>query len=62
MEHFADEQGSLIQVSENSDWDNIQRMFPFQAVGSGRVLRVQALPDANPLAELRLSKAAEEEK
>lgn len=62
MEDFADEQGFLIQVSENSDWDNIQRMFPFQAVGSGRVLRVQVTPDANPLVELRLSKAAEEEK
>ena len=62
MEDFADEQGALIQVSENSKWDTYQRMFPFQGVGTGRVLRVQAMPGANPLVELRLRQAAEEEK
>ena len=62
MEDFADEQGSLIQVSENSNWENFQRMFPFEAAGSGRVLRVQATPGANPVVELRLKNAAEQEK
>ena len=37
-------------------------MFPFQAVESGRVLRVQAMLGAFPPAELRLKRAAEEEK
>ena len=37
-------------------------MFPVQAAGSGRVLRVQAIPGSNPSAEWRLKKAAKEEK
>ena len=61
MEDFADEQGSLIQVSENYNWDNYQRMFPFQAAGSGRVPRVQAVPGSNPSAEVRIKSAAEGE-
>ena len=62
MEDFADEQGCLIQVSENSNWDNFQRMFPYEAAGSGRALRVQAVPGANPSAEVRLKNAADEGK
>jgi len=52
-------QGSLIHVSEHLPWDNFQRMFPFEAAGSGRVLRVQALTRANLQTELRLMGAAQ---
>ena len=60
MEDCADEQGSLIQVPENYNWEHFQRMFPFQAAGAGRVLRVQATAGSNPSVELRLAKVAEE--
>ncbi len=58
VEEFVDEQGSLIQVAENFNFDHYQRMFPFQASGSGRILRLQAAAGVNPPAEVRLMGAA----
>ncbi len=59
MDDHPDEQGSLIHVSENANWDNYQRMFPFQAAGPNRVLRVQATTEVNPQPEVLLKEAAE---
>lgn len=59
MDDLDDEQGSLIQVSENGNWDHYQRMFPFQSGRPGRILRVQASTELNPQSEVRLRGAAE---
>ena len=61
MDELVDEQGSLIQVSENGNWENFQRMFPFQAGRPGRILRVQASTGINPQPEVRLREAAEKQ-
>ena len=63
-EERADEQGSVIQVSENANCQHVQRMFPYQAGGSGlgRVLRFQASSDTNPSAEVRLKAVADEQR
>lgn len=60
----ADEQGSLIQVLENANWEHVRRMFPYQAGtgGLGRILRCQASSGANPSAEVRLKTVADEQR
>ena len=60
----ANEQGSVIQVSENANWDHVQRMFPYQAGtgGMGRILRFQASNGTNPSAEVRLKTVADEQR
>ena len=60
-EEGADEQGSVKQVSENANWEHVQRMFPYQAgtAGIGRILRFQASSGTNPTAELRLKTVAD---
>ena len=58
MDEFDDEQGSLIQVAENFNFAHFQRMVPFHASGSGRVLRLQAAAGVIPPAEVRLTEAA----
>ena len=61
-EERADEQGSVIQVLENANWEHVQRMFPYQAGtgGLGRILRIQASSGMNPSAEVRLKIVADE--
>ena len=63
-EERADEQGSVIQVSENANWKHVQRMFPYQAGtgGMGRILRFQASNGTNPSAEVRLKTVADEQR
>ena len=63
-EERADEQGSVIQVSENANWEHVQRMFPYQAGtgGTGRILRFQASSGTNPSAEVRLKTVADEQR
>ena len=63
-EERADEQGSVIQVSENANWKHVQRMFPYQAAtgGTGRILRFQATSGNNPSAEVRLKIVADEKR
>lgn len=63
-EERADEQGSVIQVLENADWEHVQRMFPYQAGtgGLGRILRFQASSGTNPSAEVRLKTVADEQR
>lgn len=63
-EERADEQGSVIQVSENANWEHVQRMFPYQAAtgGTGRILRFQATSGSNPSAEVQLKTVADEKR
>lgn len=63
-EERADEQGSVVQVSENANWDHVQRMFPYQAgsEGLGRVLRLQASSGTNPVAEVRLKSVTDKQR
>ena len=63
-EERADEQGSVIQVLENANWEHVQRMFPYQAGtgGLGRILRFQASSGTNPSAEVRLKTVADEQR
>ena len=63
-EERADEQGSVIQVLENANWEHVKRMFPYQAGtgGLGRILQFQASSGTNPSAEVRLKTVADEQR